>query len=143
MNATTTNYAASIAAAGKKLAALHPTAPAVARARKWWAEGRDESTAKKILVDLQSATLIEYDAVEDYVDGDPCPVHETPFRKAYTYGSTMTAETEVCVFRGCGCAIRISHDSRAFQAVPKYHGNFDEAAGNGRLNAMIGAAMYR
>jgi hypothetical protein len=143
MNATTTNYAASIAAAGKKLASIHPTAPAVARARKWWAEGRDESTAKKILVDLQSATLVEYDAVEDYVDGDPCPVHETPFRKAYVYGSKMTIETEVCVFRGCGCAIRISENPGAFQSVPKYHGNFDGAAGEGRFHAMQGAVKFR
>lgn len=80
----------------------------------------------------------------DHEQGDDCPAHGTPRRKIYTYGSTMTGETEVCTFRGCRCAVSIKHDpAGTYDASVMYHDNFADAAGRGRLHAMECAAKYR
>ncbi|MGA2068323.1 MAG: hypothetical protein ABSG86_25345 [Thermoguttaceae bacterium] len=73
-----------------------------------------------------------------------CPVHGGAFRKIYTYGSTMSAETDVVAFRGCGCAVSIAHDPvGTYPSVARYHRAFAGAAGLGRLRAMDAAAKYR
>lgn len=73
-----------------------------------------------------------------------CPVHGGPVRKVYTYGSTMSAETEVYAYRGCGCAVSLRHDPvGTYPSVAQYHATFDAAAGTGRLHAMRAAAKYR
>lgn len=80
----------------------------------------------------------------DHEDGDPCPVHDTPHRKIYTYGSTMSGETDVCTFRGCGCAVSIKHDPMGtYPPSIAYHTTFAVASGRGRLHAMRMAAKYR
>ncbi len=141
---TATNICAMIVAAGKELASIHPDSPALANARQWWRDGKDESTAKKILADLQAATLRDGDQVEYFYVGDACPVHGTKHKKRYTFGSTMTAETEVCVFKGCQCAVSVSHDPcGTYPSVAKYNDSFANASGRGRLNAMMWADKFR
>lgn len=133
-----------IVAAGRKLAAMHPAAKALETARKWWIDGRDESTAENILAALESATLAERQEVFGFNTGDACPVHGTPHRKIYTFGSTMTAETEVCTFRGCQCAVSISHDPvGTYPSIAKWNSSYSNAAGHGKLNAMMWAAKLR
>jgi len=79
----------------------------------------------------------------DELDGR-CPVHGTPHRKTYTYGSTMSAETEVFTFRGCRCAVSVRHDPvGTYPPVVQHHQTFNDAAGTGRLHAMLAAAKYR
>lgn len=73
-----------------------------------------------------------------------CPVHRTPHRKMYTYGSTLSAETEVFTFCGCRCAVSVRHDPvGTFQPLVRHHHTFEDAAGTGRLHAMPAAAKYR
>ncbi len=81
----------------------------------------------------------------DYDDpGGPCPVHDTPHRKIYTFGSSMSGETEVCTFRGCRCAVSIKHDPiGTYPASVMYHTSYGSASGRGRLHAMEMAAKYR
>lgn len=81
--------------------------------------------------------------LEDFDDGDPCPVHGSPHRKIYMFGSTMSGETEVCTFRGCKCAVSIKHSPAGFGSSAMYHTSYDEAAGRGKLHAMEMAAKYR
>jgi hypothetical protein len=89
-------------------------------------------------------TLPDCTILDDHAEGNPCPVHGTPHRKIYTYGSTMTGETDVCTFRGCGCAVSIKHDPvGTYPASIMYHDNFDSASGRGRLHAQLCAAKYR
>lgn len=90
-----------------------------------------------------NSTIKANEYLDQFVDGDDCPKHGTPHRKVYTYGSTMSGETEVCTFRGCGCAVSISHDPVGGPSSAQYHETFDHAAGRGRLHAMMMAAKYR
>ena len=145
MIVTTSNIADKVVAAGKKLAAIHPAAKPLAAARQWWRDGQDESTGERILAALQAATLRDGDDVSDRFDiGDDCPVHGTTFKKSYTFGSTMTAETEVCTFAGCRCAVAISHDPvGTYPGVAKYCESYGSAAGRGTLNAKLWAAKLR
>ena len=138
---TTTNK---IIEAGKKLAAMHPTAKALKNARKWWIDGKDESSAERILIDLESATLVERQEVYGFYAGNECPIHGTPHRKMYTFGSTMTAETDVCTFQGCQCAVSISHDPcGTYPSVAKWNSSYANASGHGKLNAKLWAAKFR
>ncbi len=82
--------------------------------------------------------------IDSHEEGDPCPVHNKPHRKIYTFGSTMTGETDVCTFRGCGCAVSIKHDPvGTYPASIMYHDHFGSASGRGRLHAQLCAAKYR
>jgi hypothetical protein len=86
----------------------------------------------------------EHDTVESFDVGDACPVHRSPFKKRYTFGSTLSAETDVCVFKGCRCAVAVSHDPVGIlRSVATYHASYDSASGVGRLRAMDAAAKYR
>ena len=78
----------------------------------------------------------DHDRCPGYYEGDPCPVHGTPSRKLYTFGSSMSCETDVCTFRGCACAVSISHDPvGVLDSVIKYHSSYRSAAGTGRLRS--------
>lgn len=80
----------------------------------------------------------------EWNESDTCPVHGTEHRKTYTFGSSMSAETEVCVFRGCRCAVALRHDPvGTYQSVATYHTSYDSASGVGRLHALEAAAKYR
>ena len=92
---------------------------------------------------MTTATQIENFTEIDHEEGDPCPVHGTSHRKIYTFGSTMSGETEVCTFSGCGCAVSVKHDPCGFGASVMYHDNYNAASGRGRLHAMDCAAKYR
>lgn len=86
----------------------------------------------------------DMDQITDFDTGDRCPVHNTPHRKVYTFGSTMTAETEVCTFFGCPCTVSISHDPvGTYPSVARYHTSYGSATGVGRLRAMEAAVKYR
>ena len=88
-------------------------------------------------------SLKDHDRV-DYCEGDACPEHGTECKKSYTFGSTMSAETDVCVFRGCGCAVAIRHDPvGTLKSVATWHTSYNNASGVGRLHAMEAAAKYR
>ena len=87
--------------------------------------------------------LEEYDVIEYHDSGDPCPVHKTEFRKMYTFGSTMSAETEVCIFKGCKCAVSLAHHPAGCETVARYHTSFNSASGVGRLRAADWAAKLR
>ena len=87
--------------------------------------------------------MTNYDTI-DWAEGDTCPVHDTPHKKTYTFGSTMSAETDVCTFRGCRCAVAIKHDPvGTYQAVATYCIDYDTASSIGRLHAMQAAVKYR
>ena len=88
-------------------------------------------------------TIESYDELQDFDAGDDCPAHRTPHRKIYTFGSTMSGETEVCTFKGCKCAVSIKHHPAGFDSSAMYHDNFNDASGRGRLHAMECAAKYR
>lgn len=80
----------------------------------------------------------------DHEPGDACPEHGTPHRKIYTFGSTMSAETEVCTFKGCRCAVSVKHDPLGtYPPAIAYHTTFASASGRGRLHAALMAAKYR
>lgn len=80
----------------------------------------------------------------DYYEAEECPVHDTPHKKTYTFGSTMSAETDVCVFRGCKCAVAIRHDPvGTLEAVATWHTTYNDATGVAKLHAMLAAAKYR
>lgn len=80
----------------------------------------------------------------DFDEGDPCPTHGTAHKKTYRFGSSMSMETEVCVFQGCPCAVSISHDPvGTYSSVSRLHGSYDEAHGTGKLNAAMAAVKYR
>ena len=84
------------------------------------------------------------DLLPDHDETDPCPVHGGNLRKIYTYGSTMSGETDVCTFIGCRCAVSIKHDPvGTYPASVMYHDSFSAAEGRGRLHAMECAAKYR
>jgi hypothetical protein len=52
----------------------------------------------------------------------------------YTFGSTMSAETEVYVFPCCYRAVSVAHDPiGVLPAVIRTHDNYSEAAGVGRI----------
>jgi hypothetical protein len=80
----------------------------------------------------------------DFVEGDTCPEHGTSHKKTYTFGSSMSAETNVCVFKGCRCAVAIQHDPvGTYPSVATLCDSYDSASGVGRLHAMQAAAKYR
>ncbi len=88
---------------------------------------------------MQTSTTIPENQPElaGFADGDPCPVHGTAFRKLYTFGSSMTAETDVCTFHGCRCAVAIPHDPvGTLHLSAVYCRTYDAAAGIGRMRAM-------
>ncbi|KKN16589.1 hypothetical protein LCGC14_0974290 [marine sediment metagenome] len=86
----------------------------------------------------------DFTTLDHHDTGDPCPVHDTPYRKVYTFGSQMSGETEVCTFRGCRCAVSIKHDPvGTYPASIAYHTSYNSASGRGRLHAMEMAAKYR
>jgi len=88
-------------------------------------------------------TIKAHDQVA-YDAGDCCPVHGGAFKKLYTFGSTMSAETEVCVFHGCRCAVAIKHDPvGTYASEATWHPSYDDASGVGRLRAAMAAAKYR
>lgn len=81
----------------------------------------------------------DYDEVDrdfDPDDDSTCPVHKTAIRKVYTFGSRRSAETEVCVFKGCKCAVAIWHDPiGGILTKATYHTTFASAGGVGKLRA--------
>lgn len=82
-------------------------------------------------------------AGSDFIDGDKCPVHGTPHRKVYTFGSGMTTETDVCTFRGCKCAVVLRHDCcGVLQFDPIYCTDFDTASGYGVLRREDARARF-
>lgn len=82
--------------------------------------------------------------LQSFDEGDACPVHNNEHRKVYTFGSSMSAETDVCVFHGCKCAVSIARDPIGIlPAVVRYHDTFAEASGVGKLRAESAAAKYR
>ena len=82
--------------------------------------------------------------LDDFDPGDPCPVHDTDHRKIYVFGSTMTGETEVCTFRGCRCAVSVTHDPvGTYHSAAMYHTRFSEAEGRGCLHRDLCAVKYR
>jgi len=90
-------------------------------------------------------TLIQLDenARVDEFD-DCCPVHGGGIKKTYTFGSTMSAETDVSVFRGCQCAVAVRHDPIGIlRSAASYHKSFNSASGVGKLHAAMAAAKYR
>jgi hypothetical protein len=93
---------------------------------------------------MQTASIKDHAEIEFNEHPHTCPVHGTAHRKTYTYGSTMSAETDVVTFVGCGCAVSISHDPvGTYPSLARYHKTFAGAAGLGRLRAMDAAAKYR
>ena len=86
---------------------------------------------------MQDCTKVNYEP------GRSCPAHGKPFRKLYTFGSSMSAETEVYTFHGCPCAVSVKHDPVGIlRASVMYHRTYAGAAGRGRLHAMDAAARY-
>lgn len=81
----------------------------------------------------------------DYEEGDCCPNHaQSEFKKMYTFGSSMSAETEVIVFKACKCAVAICHDPvGTYDSRVIYFTSYDNAHGVGKLRAMDAKAKYR
>jgi hypothetical protein len=93
---------------------------------------------------MKTATAISEHTRIEFFEGDCCPVHENAHKKTYHFGSSMSAETDVCVFRGCGCAVAIRHDPiGTLKSTATYHETYGNASGVGRLHAMEAAAKYR
>ena len=103
---------------------------------------RNETQTKR--TETMIKQINTFTELEDFDAGDACPAHNTPHRRIYTFGSTMSGETEVCTFKGCQCAISIKHDPvGTYDASVMYHDNFSDASGRGKLHAMECAAKYR
>lgn len=87
---------------------------------------------------MNDATQIEWNE-------ETCPAHnDSHHKKTYTFGSTMSAETEVHVFRSCRCAVAVAHDPvGTYDARVTYHTSFNSASGTGRLRSAMAAAKYR
>ena len=82
--------------------------------------------------------------IDDFSEGDPCPVHGSPHRKIYRFGSTMSAETDVCTFKGCPCAVAVMHDPVCcLPSEAHYFATYAEAHGHGKLRAAMAAVKYR
>jgi hypothetical protein len=74
----------------------------------------------------------------DWGEGDDCPNHSgSSHKKTYTFGSSMYAEGEVCVFKGCGCAVSILHNPGGGNSSAAYHKSYNSASGRARLHVMI------
>jgi hypothetical protein len=85
-----------------------------------------------------------HDELPDWAEGDQCPVHESSHKKTYTFGSSMSAETSVCVFHGCRCAVAVSHDPvGTYPSVARWFPSYGDASGVGVLRAMDAAVRYR
>lgn len=105
---------------------------------KAWSERRTKTRRWIMAATLQQTNVLEFS------EGDACPKHGTEHKKTYTFGSSMSAETDVCVFRGCRCAVAIQHDPiGVLPSVAKLCDSYDDAHGVGRLHAMMAAAKYR
>lgn len=94
---------------------------------------------------MNTATLTDNARVDiaDFEENDDakCPCHGGKLRKIYRYGSTMTAETDLFTFYGCGCSVAIRHDPvGTYPSVATYHDHF--ASGVGRFHAMRAADKY-
>ncbi len=93
---------------------------------------------------MQTAKLIEHASLPEFSEGCDCPKHGTAHKKTYTFGSTMSAETSVCVFYGCKCAVAVRHDPvGTYDSSATYHTSYDNATGVGRLHAAMASAKYR
>lgn len=87
--------------------------------------------------------LKSFTELHDFDLGDECPVHGTKYRKIYTYGSTMTGETEVSTFIGCKCAVSVIHDPvGTCDSAARYHTTFGEASGRAVLHRELCRAKY-
>ena len=72
----------------------------------------------------------DYDRLDNQSASDPCPSCGTQSRKTYTFGSSLSAETDVVVFAGCDCAVAIRHDPiGTYPSVASYHPSYEQAAG--------------
>ena len=81
--------------------------------------------------------------LENYYPGDNCPKHGSKFRKIYTYGSSMTGESEVTTYHGCKCAICTKHDPvGTYPAVSELFTTYSEAASQATFFKMRCAAKY-
>jgi hypothetical protein len=69
---------------------------------------------------------------------DPCPVHNTPIRKIYTFG--RYADAEVVTFSGCSCAVCINAASLLLGEIGgeyTYHtSDADQDEGGGRYRSL-------
>ena len=91
-----------------------------------------------------TSTIKPNDQLPDFHAGDDCPRHGSPHRKTYTFGSSMSAETDVCTFRGCKCVVVVMHDPvGTYPSVAVYKARWEDAAGVGKLRAMDAAVKYR
>ena len=87
----------------------------------------------------------DHDTIKEFDEGDVCPNHvNSHHKKTYEFGSTMSAQTDVCVFDRCKCAVSISRDPIGIlPSVARYHTSYNNASGVGRLRALDAAAKYR
>lgn len=77
--------------------------------------------------------------------GNHCPRHpRSAVKKTYTFGSSMSAETEVVVFDRCRCAVAIRHDPIGqYPASATIHDSYGDATGYAVLHRDMAAAKYR
>jgi hypothetical protein len=104
----------------------------------------ETNNERETTMSIATVILENYAVVEEFSEGDACPVHGTKHRKTYTFGSTMSAETEACTFTGCRCTVAIKHDPcGCLPSEAVYCEDFDTARGIGKLRAMDAAIKYR
>ena len=89
----------------------------------------------------ENSELDEYQSEKPCCDHDKCPVHGTEHKKMYTFGSSMSEETEVHTFKGCQCAIAERHGLIGSKTT--YHTSYNNASGVGVLHREIAKAKYR
>lgn len=71
----------------------------------------------------------------------PCPVHDTPVRKVYTFGRYRDAE--VAVFKGCRCAVAQQMDPVGIECyAPAYFTSYRAATGLAEMAKAVHAAKY-
>ncbi len=58
---------------------------------------------------------------------DKCPQHETPEKKAYTFGGN--GDSQVITFTGCNCTVKINGWNEA-----TYYTSYQQAAGSATLD---------
>ena len=91
--------------------------------------------------------ITEHTVLDQWQDGpmqcncDKCPVHGTEHKKMYTFGSSMSGETEVHTYKGCQCAVAVRHG--LFESATTYHTSYNGAAGRGIFHREMTKAKYR
>jgi hypothetical protein len=122
---------------------------AIELARFNWKEiaTQAKNQRSEVAITIWGQIITEHSQLDQWQSETPqcdcckCPVHATPHKKMYTFGSSMSGETEVHTFKGCQCAIAERHG--LIGSATTYHTSYNSASGVGVFHREMCKAKYR